>query len=256
MDPLGKIKACGISHAHVHIVPGTFNLDKLVSSLNFEKISNPLKLKRYSSSGYVLVKHCDTIYASSDANIESQYLRKYVSKEVGYPDKWDWKENLGREQVFTTLNTYSHELMHAIPCEYDKEYAAKFISLAETMSKKATCNIRKVGAVLVAQGKQISSGWNSSPDGLSTCEEAGHIWQNGHCIRTLHAEAMCFANAGRTGVSINSSDLFVTAFPCYSCFKLAAVSGVKRIFFHSYTIDLLVLQAARELGIQLILIDK
>ena len=56
--------------------------------------------------------------------------------------------------------------------------------------------------------------------GLPHCDDAGHEMVDGHCIRTTHAEANAIVQAAKNGVKINESEIYVTASPCYYCFKL------------------------------------
>ena len=55
---------------------------------------------------------------------------------------------------------------------------------------------------------------------------------DGHCVRTTHAEANAIVQAAKNGVSINGSEIFVTASPCYNCFKLIANSGINKIYYN------------------------
>ena len=66
--------------------------------------------------------------------------------------------------------------------------------------------------------------------GLPHCDEVGHEMVDGHCIRTTHAEANAIVQAAKNGVSIDNSEIFVTASPCYNCFKLIANSRNKKLF--------------------------
>ena len=58
--------------------------------------------------------------------------------------------------------------------------------------------------------------------------------------------------AARNGVQIEGSDIYVTASPCYNCFKLIANSGIKRIFYGELYRDERIKIHAKEAGIELI----
>ena len=77
----------------------------------------------------------------------------------------------------------------------------------------------------------MSTGYNGAPPGLPHCDdEEGHLMEDGHCIRTVHAEENCILQAAVLGgVSTVGSTLYSTYAPCYHCFKKLAVAGVKRI---------------------------
>jgi dCMP deaminase len=46
-----------------------------------------------------------------------------------------------------------------------------------------------------------------------------------------HAEAAIIARAAREGVALDGASFYVTTFPCPSCAKLIAESGIRRLFF-------------------------
>jgi dCMP deaminase len=43
------------------------------------------------------------------------------------------------------------------------------------------------------------------------CDEDGHMMEDGHCVRTIHAEANAIIQAARNGVRIEGADIYVTA---------------------------------------------
>ena len=60
----------------------------------------------------------------------------------------------------------------------------------------------------------------------------------GHCVRTIHAEANAIIQAALHGVSTKGSTCYVTHFPCLSCTKMLINAGVVRIVFeHDYRMD-------------------
>ena len=76
--------------------------------------------------------------------------------------------------------------------------------------------------------------------------------EDGHCVRTVHAEANAIVQAARRGVSIDGGDVYVTASPCWGCFRLLANAGVKRIVFGEFYRDPRAFEVANRLGIELI----
>ena len=75
---------------------------------------------------------------------------------------------------------------------------------------------------------------------------------DGHCVRTTHAEANAIVQAAKNGVSINEAEIFVTASPCYNCFKLIANSGIKTIYYDEFYRDERIINYASEANIELI----
>lgn len=98
----------------------------------------------------------------------------------------------------------------------------------------------------------LSTGYNGSIRGLPHCSEVGHMMENDHCVATIHAEANAILQAARNGVMIHRSNLYVTASPCWSCFKAAANSGIERICFGEFYRDQRIFEMAQKAGIELV----
>lgn len=119
-----------------------------------------------------------------------------------------------------------------------------FMNIAQLVATRSTCNrgvdlkymdgYKGVGAVIVRDKVILATGYNGSPRGLDHCDEIGHELSDGHCIRTVHAEANALAAAAKNGVAINNATVYTTASPCYDCFKLLVNSGIERIVCGSF----------------------
>lgn len=127
-----------------------------------------------------------------------------------------------------------------------------FLEIAKTVSTRATCDRKHVGALIVRDKIILSTGYNGSVRGLPHCDEIGHLMEDGHCVRTVHAENNAVAQAARAGTRIEGATLYVTASPCWPCFKLIANAGIVRIVFGEFYRDKRIFDAARELKIELI----
>jgi len=127
-----------------------------------------------------------------------------------------------------------------------------FMGIAKQVATRATCERKHVGAVIVRDRTLLSTGYNGSIRGLAHCDEVGHMMENGHCVRTVHAEANAIAQAAKNGVAIDGADIYTTASPCWNCFKLIANSGIRRIFYGEFYRDERALELCRELGIELV----
>ena len=112
-----------------------------------------------------------------------------------------------------------------------------FMNIATEVATRSTCDRKHVGAVIVREKTILSTGYNGSIKGLPHCDEVGHEMVDDHCVRTTHAEANAIVQAAKNGVSINGSEIYVTASPCYNCFKLIANSGIKTIYFDEFYRD-------------------
>lgn len=127
-----------------------------------------------------------------------------------------------------------------------------FMSIAKIVATRSTCDRLRAGAVLVKGGRIISTGYNGAPPGMPHCDgEAGHKMEEGHCIRTVHAEENCILQAAALGgVSTSGSTLYTTYSPCYHCFKKLVVGGVKRIIAADLYRDSTIAENCREVGIE------
>jgi len=126
-----------------------------------------------------------------------------------------------------------------------------FMNIAAEVATRSTCDRKHVGAVIVREKTILSTGYNGSIKGLPHCDEAGHEMVDGHCVRTTHAEANAIVQAAKNGVEINLSEIYVTASPCYSCFKLIANAGIKTIYYKELYRDERINDHAKEAGINL-----
>lgn len=126
-----------------------------------------------------------------------------------------------------------------------------FMSIAEQVATRSTCNRKHIGAVIVRDKTILSTGYNGSLRGAPHCDEVGHDMENGHCIRTVHAEANAISQAGKHGIAIDQAELYVTASPCLTCFKLVANAGIKAIYYKEFYRDERIKEYARQSGVEL-----
>ena len=126
-----------------------------------------------------------------------------------------------------------------------------FMNIAREVATRSTCDRKHVGAVIVREKTILSTGYNGSIKGLPHCDEVGCEMVDGHCVRTTHAEANAIVQAAKNGIQINPSELYVTASPCYDCFKLIANAGIKIIYYDEFYRDKRIIEKSKEIGIQL-----
>lgn len=127
-----------------------------------------------------------------------------------------------------------------------------FMSIAREVATRSTCARKHVGAVLVREKRILATGYNGSIPGLSHCDDVGHLMVDGHCVRTVHAEANAIVQAAVSGVSTLGATIYVTASPCFNCFKLIASARIVRIVFGEFYRDERVYEWSTELGIELL----
>ena len=127
-----------------------------------------------------------------------------------------------------------------------------FMAIAREVATRSTCDRKHVGAVIVRDKMILTTGYNGSIRGLEHCDDVGHMIEDGHCVRTVHAEANAIAQAARNGVQLDTAGIYVTASPCFGCFKLIANSGLKRIVFGEFYRDERIFQVAQAIGMDLV----
>ena len=127
-----------------------------------------------------------------------------------------------------------------------------FTAIARVVATRSTCDRKQVGAVIARDKMLLATGYNGSIRGLPHCDDVGHLMEDGHCIRTVHAEANAIVQAARNGVRVEGADIYVTASPCFNCFKLIANAGLKRIVFGEFYRDERIFELSMELEIELV----
>jgi dCMP deaminase len=71
-------------------------------------------------------------------------------------------------------------------------------------------------------------------------------------VRTVHAEANAICQAAKNGVRIDGAGIYVTASPCWSCFRLIVNGGIVRIVFGEFYRDPKIYEFSQAAGIELV----
>jgi dCMP deaminase len=129
------------------------------------------------------------------------------------------------------------------------------MQIARQVASRATCDRKHVGAVIVRAKNILATGYNGSIGGLAHCDEEGHMLEDGHCVRTIHAEANAIIQAAKNGVGIDRGSIYVTASPCWGCFKMIANAGLVKIVYGEFYRDQRIFDFAQRLGIELQKVD-
>ncbi|HUH43016.1 MAG: dCMP deaminase family protein [Sulfurimonas sp.] len=111
-----------------------------------------------------------------------------------------------------------------------------FINIAKEIAKASKCVSKQVGAVIVKDGRILSTGYNGTPAGYINCCEhwqdnythEHHEWSKTY---EIHAEMNAIIWAARKGISIEGATIYVTLEPCSECSKNIIASGVKKIVY-------------------------
>ena len=104
-----------------------------------------------------------------------------------------------------------------------------FMEIACITSLRGTCNRAQVGAIIVSDDNRIiSTGYNGSFPKSPHCTDIGCLMEDGHCVRTLHAEVCAVLKINGLHQDLKC---YVTHHPCIHCYKVLCNVGVNRIFY-------------------------
>lgn len=111
-----------------------------------------------------------------------------------------------------------------------------FLNIAREIAKASKCVSKQVGAVIVKDGRILSTGYNGTPAGFQNCCEywdgkytkEHHEWSKKY---EIHAEMNAIIWAARKGISIEGASIYVTLEPCSECSKNIIASGIKKIVY-------------------------
>jgi len=111
-----------------------------------------------------------------------------------------------------------------------------FINIASEIASASKCVSKQVGAVIVKDGRILSTGYNGTPAGYTNCCDhwkgeytpEHHEWSKTY---EIHAEMNAIIWAARKGISIEGATIYVTLEPCSECSKNLIASGIKRIVY-------------------------
>lgn len=136
-----------------------------------------------------------------------------------------------------------------------------FIEHAILVSTKGKCLTRKVGCIIVKEGRIISMGYNGTPKGYTNCIDGGcprckNSKKSGsklyECL-CVHAEINAIVFAARNGVNISGCDIYTTSSPCLECAKAIINGNIKRVIYQEvYSKD--ALNLLKKCNIKLIMI--
>ncbi|PAV28998.1 ComE operon protein 2 [Virgibacillus profundi] len=119
-----------------------------------------------------------------------------------------------------------------------------FMAQSHLLALRSTCTRLMVGATIVRDKRIIAGGYNGSVSGSVHCIDEGCYVIDGHCVRTVHAEANALLQCAKFGVPTENADIYVTHFPCLQCCKQLIQSGINTVYYaedyknHEYAVQL------------------
>jgi len=131
-----------------------------------------------------------------------------------------------------------------------------YMNRAKIVAEQSHCLRRKVGAVIVRDGRAIALGVNGPGRGMEICTICSRDGvpsgeKLNECYAT-HAEQAAIASAAFAGRPTRGCTMFVTHRPCSSCMKLIIAAGIKEVYFYYWYPDPLTDILAGAAGVKLI----
>jgi len=77
----------------------------------------------------------------------------------------------------------------------------------------------------------------TSPPGSKTCREVECEMENGHCVRTNHAEMIAIAIAASMGIPTYGATMYSILKPCYNCSKMIVEANIRRVYYAGAAYD-------------------
>jgi dCMP deaminase len=167
----------------------------------------------------------------------SQFLHE-VDFDVIDVSRFMPKIRLERNVVAQVSSEYTSEedvfKKMGIPVEYVKPFNSMHTTTIENklsdLRNLSSCNLRKVAALLLRNGKIVAEGYSGSGDCNCCSKYAAYQKGGGQLSQKIpcdfpHAEIMVLKNAAK------DDDLIITDSPCGDCAELVAAKGIRRVVY-------------------------
>jgi dCMP deaminase len=121
------------------------------------------------------------------------------------------------------------------------------MSIAELIGSASYANKKKVGAILVKNGRIISTGYNGTPSGFDNQCEIDGITKK----EVLHAESNAITKCAKSNESTQGSTMYITLSPCFECSKLIIQSGINKVYYKEQYRDTDGIKLLKKAGIEI-----
>ncbi|MER9606724.1 hypothetical protein [Mesorhizobium sp. M0243] len=106
----GDVIGCGVDQAHLHVVPLPFDLLRVATTNQqdlawFEVNTHDPWSEIPVGVDYYLVSDFLQTFLAYPATGESQYFRKLIARELGQPDRWDYRKYGCETNVKATIDS-------------------------------------------------------------------------------------------------------------------------------------------------------
>lgn len=135
-----------------------------------------------------------------------------------------------------------HKSMEERPVKADQTVSSdvfdwKIMDKLRSESEKSSDWWRRIAAAIIKDGTVIASAYNEhlpSPHSPYADGDPRNTFHKGVGIdlsTSIHSEARLVAEAARKGISLEGASMYATVFPCPTCAKQIAFSGIKKLYY-------------------------
>ncbi len=199
-----------------------------------------------------------------------EQFQKHEEKEISSSDPT--KQNLNGTAALADHHVKNNGALDDLHAELDEVFAKLlmgrprptwdnyFICIARVVASRSNCMKRKVAAVIVKDGRIISTGYNGTPRGTTNCNEGGcprcnafkPTGQNLTECYCSHAEENAIVQSAYHGIEIKGSTLYTTFSPCLLCTKMIINSGLKEVVYNeAYAMQKEALALLKQAGVKI-----
>ena len=105
--------ACCVDHAHFNIFPARVLVHPHLTGRMHTALGSLSDLRRLREAefGYVFVQENNGERRGYDgAGVPTQLVRRIITKELGLPERWHWRDYLGREELIATFEALKGQI--------------------------------------------------------------------------------------------------------------------------------------------------
>ncbi|MEK7669180.1 MAG: deaminase [Patescibacteria group bacterium] len=180
--------------------------------------------------------------------LEEKDLNSLKVAEIIMPDedvchdlaKFFDKEKVIFDSIF--LRWDKHKTMEEKPVQADQkisrdEFDREIIQKLKKEAEKSSDWWRRIASAIVKDGEVLFSAHNEhlpSPHSPYADGDPRNTLHKGIGIEystSIHSEARLIAEAARKGISLEGVSIYVSVFPCPTCAKQIAFSGIKKLYY-------------------------
>jgi diadenosine tetraphosphate (Ap4A) HIT family hydrolase len=104
---------CCVDHAHLNIFPAAAHVRPNLAprmNLSLGPLSDLAKLRR-AEFGYLFVQENDGARRAYDGReVPTQLVRRIITAQVGLPERWHWRDYVGRDEIVATYNALKGQI--------------------------------------------------------------------------------------------------------------------------------------------------